>query len=190
MTADLLKLRRFALAIALVLITYSLAGLELQPDSVVRPFGLHFKIGQPDLLPIGLMASSAYAALRFMIQGVLLGESPTRRRARLRDRLTSARRTRFGVRTMSFAYEAEAEANADVTEFNRAFPSLPSEKLATSEFEPPPGPLGDSGPGWVVSVSVSLRSRVLGRIDDVDYSAPVWLNGVALALAVWRLVWE
>ena len=79
---DLQKLRRFALAIGLVLITYSIA-LEFDPGEGVRPLGLPFKVVRPELLPIGLILASVYGAVRFWYYGTMKGESPARHRQRL-----------------------------------------------------------------------------------------------------------
>ena len=78
---DLQKIRRFALAVGLVLITYSVA-LEFNFDEEVRPLGLPFKVVEPWLLPIGLMLTSFYGLLRFWYYGCLLTASPARRRRR------------------------------------------------------------------------------------------------------------
>ena len=46
MTPDLQKLRRFALAIGLLLITYSVALVELDVGETVRPLGIPLKISR------------------------------------------------------------------------------------------------------------------------------------------------
>ena len=47
---DIEKLRRFALVIGLVLLTYSLAAVELDIGETIHPLGIPLKINNPDLL--------------------------------------------------------------------------------------------------------------------------------------------
>ena len=59
---DLERLRRFALAIGLVTLTYGVAGISLTAGATVSPFGIPFTISRPDFLPVGLAIASLYAA--------------------------------------------------------------------------------------------------------------------------------
>jgi hypothetical protein len=55
---DIEKLRRFSLVVALITLTYSVAGISLVPDPGISVIGLTFKVSRPDLLPIGLVLAS------------------------------------------------------------------------------------------------------------------------------------
>src|SRR5262245_22392127 len=80
MTPDLDRLRRFAIGAAVVLILYSLAGVELEQNAKATVFGIPFVIRRRDLLPAGLMLVCVYALVRFYYYGMMLAHSPQRRR--------------------------------------------------------------------------------------------------------------
>jgi hypothetical protein len=82
-TADLLKIRRFCFSVALILITYSIAGVKLDVPAKVQPLGIPFLIERPDLLAIGLVIASMFSSLRFVYYGMLINPSPMRARKRL-----------------------------------------------------------------------------------------------------------
>ena len=180
MTPDLQKLRRFALAIALVLITYSLAGVELQIDSEIRPFGLPFKIARPELLPIGLMVASLYALLLFWYYGVMRVATPwgarlywRRKRGKLNPSKEHSGLTRSDVRRqteqVSSIFPRVFRWRADLT-YLPLSDAFAADRPVLAEIIIP----------WPV--------RIASRLDEVNYSAPIWLNGIALILATWRLV--
>ena len=76
MKPDLERLRRFSLTMGLLVFTYAAAGISLADDQTVAPFGIHFTIDRPELLPIGLAVGSLYSAFRFWYFGVALSASP------------------------------------------------------------------------------------------------------------------
>jgi hypothetical protein len=86
---DIEKLRRFSLAVALVLLTYSVAGVSLTPNSGISLIGLTFKLSRPDLLPIGLIIASIYSTISFYYYGFMLKKSPYRVRRDIIDGLNS-----------------------------------------------------------------------------------------------------
>ena len=73
---DLEKLRRFALTVALVLITYVLAGIVIEPKARVTVFAVPFVVTLSELLPAGLAVAAFFSALRFYYYGLMLGTSP------------------------------------------------------------------------------------------------------------------
>lgn len=81
------KLRRFALTAALALITYTAAGIIIEPHEPIRVLGVSFLVSRPNLLPVGLALASLCAAARFYYYGLMLGPSPYRRRRDLIDGL-------------------------------------------------------------------------------------------------------
>src|ERR1700674_147913 len=87
MTADLDRLRRFALGAGLVLIAYASAGVELEAGAKVSLLGVPFFIRRPELLRLGLVLASAYGLVRFYYYGFMLEHSPQRRRKDLLHKL-------------------------------------------------------------------------------------------------------
>jgi len=84
---DQARLRRFALAMGLILVSYALAGITLQPDATVNLFGMPFHIARPQLLPYILVLASIYGLLRFYYYSVLAIRSPYSTRRELLNRL-------------------------------------------------------------------------------------------------------
>ena len=72
MNPDVERLRRFGLIVALVLISYAAAGVELDLEAKFSLLGLPFIVRRPDLVLLGLMLASVYALVRFYYYGVML----------------------------------------------------------------------------------------------------------------------
>lgn len=89
---DLHRLRNFAITTGLVLLTYTAAGISIDPHAQISTFGVQIQIQRPELLPIGLALVSAYATLRFYYYAMMLGTSPHRRRRDILDTLLHADR--------------------------------------------------------------------------------------------------
>ena len=171
MTPDLQKLRRFALAIGLVLITYSVAGVELAADETVHPLGFPFKISRPELLPIGLMLASAYGLLSFLYYGTMLTESPARKRSRYRSFVRAV-----------VTEEGRVEF---INRFHSTFPRVYKKHVKVSIKVP--GYVG--GSYLVEDVQIPWIVNFVARLEEINYLAPIWINVIALGLAGWRLVW-
>ena len=72
MIPDLDKLRRFSLLAALLLFSYSVAGIHLIQEGDVSLLGIPLTISSPELLPLGLVALSLYGLAQFYYYGVML----------------------------------------------------------------------------------------------------------------------
>ena len=79
---DLGRLRRFSLAVGIVLAVYSSAGVTLDPDRAISLFGLPLKVATPSIITFGLVIASIYGLVRFWYYGVMLTESPGAMRRR------------------------------------------------------------------------------------------------------------
>jgi hypothetical protein len=86
-TPDLNQLRRFALAMGLLLLTSIIAGVTLDGDLRVSPFGIPFRIARPDLVPLGLALAAVYGLARYYYYGIMLAVSPYRARRDVLDEL-------------------------------------------------------------------------------------------------------
>ena len=84
---DLDKLRKFALLAALLLVSYTAAGIRLEPGAKASLFGIPFTITTPDLLSLGLVLLSVYGLLRYYYYGHMLSSSPYRKRKDLLHKL-------------------------------------------------------------------------------------------------------
>ena len=193
MTPNLERLRTFALGTAVVLILYSLAGVELDQGAKASVFGLPFVIRTPELLPAGLMLVCVYALVRFYYYGMMLADSPQRHRKDLlhktyipEDYRAYAGSVIFGpVRYVTTpAHYDRAEVERQLQELIRAFPKVwrnrPTGSIAP---EMTTDPDGESYNVFEAKVTIPALCRLAALIQDIDYTAPIWLNVIALALA-------
>jgi hypothetical protein len=208
MDTDLEKIRRFSLTAALVLITYVVAGIRVEPNARVSPLGIPFVVGRSDLLPIGIALACFFSMLRFVYYGHMLGTSSYRRRRDLIDGLlvhSDERVTRegrpilgpfpegktiwmfWGARKFSLpvwdwdrgAVEKRAAA------FDNAFPKfLWGHASATIVGEQSFDDQGEEYMTYNMDVVIPIRCRAAALLEDLDYSAPVWMNLFALWLYI------
>jgi hypothetical protein len=194
MDTNLATLRRFALTIALLLITYAAAGIQIDPQASISPFGFPFRVERADLLPIGLQLAALYSMARFYYYGLMLAHSPYRTRRDLLDRASAPGQpgghhvpTYWGpVRLESkLSVSTYEEAETLATQYREAFPKFASARVSAR----PRGDVftdegGDPQHYFHVEMVVPLRCRMTALFQDLDYTSPVWLNLVALAFSV------
>ncbi len=175
---ELSKSRRFALAIGLVLLTYALAGVELKSPAEIAPLGIPLVVKRANLLGIGLVLAALYAGTRYWFHAIVLTVSPMRARRRLR-------RGQYPFHAGPVTGIEFAEAIEKATD--RYFPSVGGKapRLAF-DFEVGTGFL-TSGSSFKIE-KVPCRNRVLAGLENLDYTAPVWLNVLAVAtyFGAWR----
>src|SRR5712671_6385513 len=82
-STELSKIRRFALVVAVLLITLVVAGVELETPVRMSPLGVPIIIRRPDLLTIALVIAAIYSTLRYIYYGMLARPSPMRVRREL-----------------------------------------------------------------------------------------------------------
>lgn len=187
MFPDLQKLRRFALAIGLVLITYSVAAVELDVEGVVRPLGVPLKINQPGLLGLGLALASLYSLVRFWHYGTMAQMTPSKQRWSSLNRAGIGRR--FGA--TKELYVSEPEREEFVENFRPLFPQVPGVLISAKwrlDSTRPDESL-DFNPTYMLEcLIVPRRIRFVTALEQIDYLAPIWVNAVALLLWGWRVV--
>ena len=197
---DLEKLRRFSLMVALIVLTYSLAGITMVPDSNISVVGLTFKVSRPSLLPIGLVIASLYVMIRFYYYGFMLKKSPYRIRRDILDNLYCKDHSyRRGKKVPTYIGGREFEANIArsnresaekyVSDFPDAFPKFararPSMKIDSSESFTEDG---ESYIWYSVNVVIPERCRLIAIVQDIDYSSPIWLNLASLIIFSFQIV--
>lgn len=193
---QLSRSRRFALTVGLLLITYVLAGITMEPGSKIEPLGIPFVIARTELLPIGLAFASFYSGLRFWYYGILLAESPAARRRSLIKRLAEASSDPSAEKIVSPEDEQVIEL---MKQAPRAFPRIPGAAitLKTQEVDVP---------GWrtsrgdkseesvrtraVVGFDVPRSIHVAAFLEMVDYTAPIWVNAGAVVIYLASLLTE
>ena len=164
---DLLKLRRFGLVIAVVLVTLALAGVKLESPAHVLPLGIPMTVERPDLLNIGLVLVSFYTTLRYIYFGFLVQRSPMRVRRELPNR---TERTLRGSMEELNAFETKTQKEVD-----RYFPRIGKFKVS---FEV----MADGTGCHVLNFSVPRVVRVACWIENIDFLLPILANVAAIAI--------
>jgi hypothetical protein len=210
--AELNRLRRFSLAVGLILITYLLAGINVEPNSGISAFGVPFRIARPDLLPVGLAIASFCAAVRFHYYGLMLATSPHRKRRDLLDGLTEHHEEhhrpgkpvklgpftsgsalpmywgprKFGVSPWHYDRQLMERRAAS---FENAFPKFwggrATVEVVQDTFHDEDG---DEHPSYNLDIIIPRRCRAAALFEDTEYTARIWLNVIALLCYAWRLV--
>lgn len=165
-TPDLSKIKRFALAIALMLITLVLAEVELETPVRIAPLGIPLVIRRPDLLTIGLLIIAVYSTLRYVYYGMLAQPSPMRARRVLLSGKP--------VHTPSIGLEIEEFAARFEKEVDRYFPSFGSQKVTFEATR-------DSS-GCRVKLNVPQAVQAVCWIENLDFLLPIVANVAAVCL--------
>ena len=164
--ADLLKIRRFCFSVALVLITYSVAGVKIDVPAKVEPLGIPFLIERPDLLALGLVIASVFSTLRFIYYGMLINPSPMRARKRLL----------MGKLADQSAVPKNLNDFIDKgrRDIHRYFP-LAWKSRINDEYS-------SGADGYKLKIDVPWQVRLLSRFEDLDFLSPLIANIIALVL--------
>lgn len=173
---DLQKLRRFALAIGLVLLTYSLAAVELDTGEPIRLLIVPLKFDRPEWLPIGLVLASLYAAARYWYYGISIREAPWA----LRFRFLSL------VKVKKAAKREEPTSmigTNDLCELlkNQALSVFPGLRNDSIVIMPPEGTHKEAENRWRLIFNEDPTADWRTFLHDVDYIAPILVNVFALA---------
>jgi hypothetical protein len=191
---DLQKLRRFALAVALIVLTYSVAGIRLEPDCEISVIGMTFKVSRPELLPIGLVIASVFTTLRFYYYGFMLKKSPYRSRRDALDRLyvtpSEVNKKKipiyFGKSTEfeTELYGTLKKVTADIECFQNLFPKFAQAKVSVKGLPERSNSEESTSYIWTLKMVIPIRCKLAAMFQDIDFSSPVWLNLVALGFLV------
>lgn len=185
---DLQRLRRFALASALALLTYTLAAITLDPEATVSPLGVRFRIGRPELLPVGLALATLYGMIRFYYYGMMLGTSPYRKRRDVLDSLAEStadkkKASMYCVSTTldTVGYLEADKVDAQTGEILGLFPKFARGRVRVDRT-------GTSNHQLKATITIPRRCHIAALFEDLDYTAPVWFSLLALMFYGVRLL--
>ena len=167
---DLTKLRRFSFLIAIILITYSIAGLELDAPAKIQPLGIPLIIQRPHFLPVGLLLASLYSVIRYIYFGYFVQISCTRARQLLR------KGSPVHAPILSIKLEEFTEQVAN--EVERYFPSIGQLKAKYTTSQ--------TGSQCSVEIQVPKLVWMLSLLEDIDYALPVIAN--IIAMVIWIIM--
>ena len=177
------KLRRFALIIGVLLITYVLAGIAIEAVELFETQGVRWRILRPEFVPIGLALASGYAIFQYWLHAVALRKSPMRARRELLTEMSVTRTVPTGTITLC----SESKEPADLVPFQQRVESLfphflgagPRSRIAE---KPKSDERGVQFGRYSLTVTVSRAVQLGSRVQDLDYTLRIWVNVVALAL--------
>ena len=178
--SDLEKLRRFCLAIALILITYVLAGVRVDSSKTVSLLGLPLTILRPELIPIGLIIASVYSTARFWYYGFMLRSSPRKTRKRF---LAEFRSDPNKPGTYHARLTSQHQSDWIQEQFEKVLPQFPRRRAELRPIKE-----SQQGDRRFFLLEVPRRILLAAYFEDLDYTSPIWLNVVALILAGCSLV--
>ena len=168
------KLRRFALTIGLILLTYSIAGVELNTQKEISPLGLPLKINNPNLLGIALVLASLYSSLKYSYYAVLIGPAPHTTRKRLRKAILPDG-TGFEDKLSDANYFLNFKLKFHAAIYN-LFPRIGNYEAELVNFSTSPA----KGP--VVEIKVPKVVGLFCIFENIDYYSPIWVNAMALSI--------
>jgi len=165
MCPDLDKLRRFALMNALVLLTYSLAGLRLRRPVTVNLLGVPIEIASSQWIGIVLACLAVLSLVRFSYYAIVKSEAPFAARRRLKlGTPGNATATARGPVRVDTAVDREVR---------KYFPFM---RPGDSKME-----LHAAGATATID-RVRRLTRVCIFLEDADFFAPIWFNVIALTI--------
>ncbi len=166
---DLSKIRRFALAVALVLLTLVFAQVEMETPVKINPLGFPLIIRNPDLLSIALVLASIYALLRYVYYGMLVHPSPMHMRRILLSGRTFYTPNR-GIQLEDYLKDSEKEVW-------RYFPKIGSKILISGSQD---------NTGCHLELEVPKYIRLLCWIENIDFLLPIFANIFAIAFWIFQ----
>lgn len=181
---ELSRFRRFALAMGVLLISYLLAGIRIKPEAEIEVFSIPWQILRPDLLPIGLALGSLYGLVRYWYYGLALRSSPYHERKVLLGAFSHSSSTAKERDTWTIATELSLEQAQDLrNRIHKLFPRFLGRAPGSSITEQVELITTVSqSVKYGLLVSLPLPVRIGASMRDIDYTAPIWLNLLALAL--------
>lgn len=168
------RLRRFALTIGLILLTYSIASVELNTQKEISPLGLPLNIKNPNLIGIALVLASLYASLRYLYYAVLIGPAPHTTRNRLRKAILPDG-TKFENKLSDTKYFFDFKLKLDAAIY-KSFPRIGNYEAELVDFSTSPA----KGP--VVEMKVPTVVGLFCIFEDIDHYSPILVNVMALSI--------
>ncbi len=187
-----LKLRRFSLAVGVILFSYVIAGFRVKEEFELPGFLGAFEIGRPELIPIGLVIASIWGLVRFWYYGLMIELAPWRHRRKI---FASAKKVSDeGSYSIEFTRDSECD-NFEII-LQRHIPRFANRELLSKTTditvdEPPDISEGIEKVkkiGNRLTFNISDRQRAAAWFQDLDFYSPVIVNVIALLAFFYRLL--
>lgn len=191
---QLQKLRRFSLAIGVILFSYVVADLTPvieQEATIVEKeaatitlFSTKFKIGRPDLIPIGLVLASFWGLVRYWYYGPMTELAPWRHRRKIFAK--TGKPSDNGWYALGFTRDAESDDFVILLQrlfprfINRGLLFEVSETTRSIHRNPASRSSEKKKTGTRVTFNISQRQLAAAWFQDLDFYSPVYVNLFAL----------
>jgi len=171
--ANVARLRRFALIVSLILLVYSLAGGRLlKTGRISFTLGFAIDFSRPYILEWGLVLLSIYAMCRYAYFALIKTLTPWDAREQLQV-------GQFGpIWTPPYNAGPAIQVIA-----SRYVPGMENNTSVVRRLNAEYGYVGVSGAG-----QYPLRVRLWIWLDNLDYTAPIWLNAIAVLVYIITVV--
>jgi hypothetical protein len=179
---DLEKQRRFALTLGLLVIAYFSAVVKPEAPLTFELLGAKLSIARPDLLPLALVLAAVYAALRFLYYACLIERTPWQ----VRRQMLADMRPKEDGNTFEYGLRDTQQVEPFVKELAAVFPyaDRAGKGISFTQEEHPETRV----PFVRVTFRLTKTMRVLAWLQDADFTAPIWVNGLALLLVSVRWI--
>lgn len=183
---DLARIRRFSLLMGVLLISYVLAGIAIDPGQTLQTYGFSWRILRPELLPAGLALGSLYSIYQYWLHAIALRRSPWRERKEILRALEPSTADENMLETQETSQE---EVETLRSRADAVFPRFLDAEASFFPIRTSPRLEGmvNVRPTYRLGATIPRRVRWGTRIQDFDYTLPFWINGLALILYSWFL---
>ncbi len=169
---ELPRLRRFTLLVGLILWAYLLAGGSVDKMLQVPALGLTLTFTRAHVLEWGLVLISLYASARYGYHSLVKSLTPWKARKLLET-------GQFGPMRIPPSNQAP-ETRAIASRYLPGFDGVSIVKRLSQDY----GFIGASGAG-----KYPRKVRIWIALDNMDYTAPLWVNGSAIiAFVIARII--
>lgn len=192
---NLEKIRRFSLASGIILITYYAALVEISSPLSLSVLGIPFKIKNPNYISIGVILCSFLSMLRFMFYGTLIKRAPYTIQRKLTlnkcaDTHSDGTKTFINLlKGETYEYEivcySEEDYKTYYDELESVFPHIAHGNGVKGDTINDGTESNKFKVGYI-HFNITRKTRILSFFLNVDYTAPIWLNAIAIIFALYR----
>lgn len=189
MIPDLQKLRRFSLALGVILFSFAVMGLKpvvtKEGETRINLPLIDFRIDKPNLIPIGIALGSAWGMVLYWYYGLMIQRAPWRHRREILSNHKLSSDENYSV-----TFPSEAEADHFLNQLSEIFPRfLNRETITEVGIVRGPVVMDDRHEGVHVVFGLSGRQRFAAWFQDFDFYSPIWVNTIALGVWFYSVGW-
>ena len=172
------KLRRFALSIGLIFLTYSMAEIKLVTPVQINPLGIPLVIKSAAYIGIALLGVSVYVSFRYLYYAILIGPAPHTIRKRLKKSILPDG-IKFDIKLASADYYRDFRGRLHAA-INESFPRVGDVEAKLIDFS-----YTASAEEADVKIEVPTVVKLLCILENIDYYLPICINVIAIIVFIY-----